>query len=100
MDKLKIVKAIVFILTFLLVFGVLTVLGLLFQKTKKVNAPLPSEFSLNQPQGSTIASFKEVNGLLYILVKDGGLEDRIVVLDPSNSDSVYQIQLQGKAAHE
>lgn len=82
MDKLKILKAIVALLTFLLVFGLLTALGTIY---KKVSAPAPKNIStgLKQPAGSSIESFKIDEGRLYLLVKNGGLADRIIIVNPA-----------------
>lgn len=79
MDRLKLIKGIVFILTFLLVFGSLLALGSLFRKTR--SAPLPKSFNLAQPAGSSIEKMIANDGRLYILVKDGGQSDRIIIFD-------------------
>lgn len=86
MDKLKIVKIIVAVLTFLLVFGMLTALGTIY---KKVSAPAPqtADRSLRQPEGSSIESFKIDNGKIYLLVKYGGLADRIVIVNPAEAEN-------------
>ena len=65
MDKLKLVKTIVFVITFLLVFGSMTLLGTLYKKIRKPVAAEPgSSISLKQPpaarstaSGSTAAAF-------------------------------------------
>ena len=41
MDKLKLVKTIVFVITFLLVFGSMTLLGTLYKKIRKPVAAEP-----------------------------------------------------------
>ena len=53
MDKLKLVKTIVFVITFLLVFGSMTLLGTLYKKIRKPVAAEPgSSISLKQPARS------------------------------------------------
>lgn len=79
MDKLKLVKTIVFIITFLLVFGSMALLGTLYQKVRKPAAEPGSIVSLGQPAGSTISEMQLHNGNLYLLVKNGGLADRILI---------------------
>ena len=82
MDKLKIIKTIVVVLTFLLVFGMLVALGTVY---KKISAPAhqAADVTLNQPEGSSIENFKINDGKLYLLVKYGGKNDRIIIIDPA-----------------
>lgn len=69
MDKLKLVKTVVFILTFLLVFGSLMLLGTLFKKTH--SAPrLPEEISLGERR-QHVAENPNRDNLLYIGISDG-----------------------------
>ncbi len=82
MDKLKIVKTIVVILTFLLVFGLLAAGGTIYKKIA-ASAPKPVSMSLAQPDGSTIESFKLDGGRLWILVKGGAKPDRILAVNPA-----------------
>ena len=93
MDKLKFIKFTVFILTFLLVFGTLSALGSVYKKLNQ--KPIVSDIStsLKQPIGSTIADYKIENGIIYILVKNGGKSDRILVLDPSSRTTSATITL-------
>lgn len=93
MNKLKLIKAAVFILTFLLVFGTLSFLGLLYQKTHKSAQPLPAGLSLKQPAGSYIKQFSQENGKLYLLVIGGGEEDRIVIFDSNDGKTLTTINL-------
>ncbi len=86
MDKLKIIKIIVVILTFLLVFGMLTALGTIYKKAS-APAPQPASRSLRQPEGSSIESFKIDGGKIYLLVKYGGLADRIVIVNPAETEN-------------
>lgn len=81
MDKLRLVKTTVFILTFALVFGSLVLLGSLYKKTQKGNASFPQEINLKEPQGSFIKNMLEQNGRLYIQVEGGGEADRIIIFD-------------------
>ncbi len=83
MDKLKIVKTIVGVLTFLLIFGTLVLLGGIYKKTQKNKLPSNSSYSLNQPAGSTIADYKIINENIYFFVKDGGLPDRLLIYNSS-----------------
>ena len=93
MNKLKLIKIVVFILTFLLIFGLLSVLGLLFQKNKKVSFVTEKEISLNEPYGSTITGSELNDNLLYLTVKQGGEADRIIIFDPSQGKIISKINL-------
>lgn len=89
MDKLKLVKTIVFVITFLLVFGSMTLLGTLYKKIRKPVATEPgSSISLKQPTGSTIDSFRLHGGSIYLLVKDGGRPDRILIYNQDAGEPV------------
>ena len=83
MNKLKIVKFIVFLLTFLLVFGTLSAFFIVYKKASSKTL-LSTDLSLNQPKGSYIENYLFNNDRLYILVKGGGLADRILVVDPEH----------------
>ena len=92
MDKLKLVKTVVFILTFLLVFGSLMLLGTLFKKTHP--APrLPEEISLGEPAGSTLQKIQIRDNLLYIGISDGGKGDRIIILDTASGRKISTIRV-------
>lgn len=91
MDKLKIVKLIVFLLTFLLIFGIIVAGGTIY---KKVSRKKPeANISLNQPKGSYIADYKINEDLVYILIKGGKNEDRILIVSQSSPDKQTTITL-------
>lgn len=94
MDKLKLIKTIVFVLTFLLVFGTLALLGSVYKRTHREIPNTAIITSLEQPQGSEITEFKVDNQKIYVLVKKGGLADRIVVYDHQNHRLINHINLQ------
>ncbi len=86
MDKLKLIKTIVVILTFLLVFGTLSLLGVIYKKNR---TPLPRHeisYNLEQPRGSGIADFKTEGENLYILLKNGGLPDRLIIYNRNRAE--------------
>lgn len=93
MDKLKLIKTAVIILTFLLVFGTLSFLGILFQKTHKNTEALPDTLSLKQPAGSYIKQIRPENGRLYLLAIGGGLEDRVIIFDTDNGKTITTINI-------
>ena len=92
MDKLKLIKGIVVIITFMLVFGSLMLLTVIYKKSQPQNTVYTEE-SLSQPKGSNITSVTEINGELAILVKGGGLSDRIIIYNPQKKQKTSAINL-------
>ena len=93
MDKLKLIKTAVFILTFLLIFGTLSLLGLFFKKTHPDTSEIPQQISLKQPVGSYVKEMQVSNDKLYILTVGGGLEDRVVVYDTTEHKVLTTIKI-------
>lgn len=91
MDRLKLIKGIVFLLTFLLVFGSLLALGSLFRKTR--SASLPESINLDQPAGSSVEKMIANDGRLYILIKDGGQSDRIIIFDSREGRKISTLNI-------
>lgn len=92
MDKLKLVKTIVFVLTFLLVFGSLMLFGTIFKKTRSVPR-LPDKINLQEPVGSQISNLRIKDNLLYLSVSDGGISDRIIIFDTLSGQKISTIYL-------
>ena len=90
MNKLNFLKAIVFIMTFLLIFGIISA-GMIIVKKHKKNETA-AEISLNQPTGSHIADYKIDNGKLYIFVKGKKTADRIIIVDSSTQTILATIK--------
>lgn len=84
MDKLKLVKTIVALLTFLLIFGTLLLLTAVYKKTRTPRVGKETVISLHQPQGSSVESFKTDGNRLFLLIKDGGAADRVLIYDLDN----------------
>ncbi len=95
MNKLKLIKFAVTIMTFLLILGLLIMLTILYKRFQKTEIePTTAEtISLQQPQGSHIEQILTNNGLLHILVKDGGKTDRILILSPQTQQIQQEITL-------
>ncbi|MBR1605844.1 MAG: hypothetical protein IJ660_07055 [Alphaproteobacteria bacterium] len=93
MDKLKLIKSIVVIITFLLVFGSLLLLTVIYKKAQP-KQDIYQEKNLAQPIGSSISSVTTVGNNLAILIKDGGEADRIVIYNPQTLQKVSTIHLQ------
>lgn len=83
MDKLKFIKFVVFVLTFLIVFGTLAAGSIIYKQISAKNTlPPQTNLSLQQPLGSFIADYKFYNDKMYLLIKGKNISDRIVILDP------------------
>ena len=93
MDKLKLIKNLVFVITFLLIAGSILLLHTLYRRAQTPSAPMPEVSRLGEPLGSNIYQFRLQDGLLYLLVRDGGLEDRIIIYDPQNAKRLSTVQL-------
>ena len=85
MNKLKLVKMLVSLITFLLVFGCLMLFTLIYRKLHHKPELLTQDINLEQPIGSRIDEFRLQKDKLYILIKDGGESDRIIIFNDNNS---------------
>ena len=92
MDKLKLIKGIVMVITFMLVFGSLLLLTVIYKKSQPRSEPY-RETELQQPQGSSIAAITAVNGELAVLVKGGGQSDRIIFYNPQKMQKTSAVKL-------
>lgn len=90
MNKLKILKFIVFILTFFLIFGILSAVGIIYKKIKTPTENI--DITLNQPKGSYIESYKIKDKKVYVLVKGANMPDRIIVIDQSSQSIITTIK--------
>ena len=94
MEKLKFIKYVVFILTFLLVLGSLVLLGTIFKKVRSDAAKeIPTELSLQEPEGSSIEAVVSHGDNLYLLIKNGGKDDRVVIFNPQEVQKISEIIL-------
>lgn len=93
MDKLRLIKTIVFTLTFLLIFGSMIMLSSLYKKTRQTPTPLPTEINLSEPVGSSIKNIHNTGNNLYIIVEGGGQGDRIIIFDSQQGKKISKINL-------
>jgi cell division protein YceG involved in septum cleavage len=68
MNSLKFIKTVVLVLTFLLIFGVISFLGIFYQKMNKT--PKTQTVELNLPQDTEIKSVSGNNDFVYILTNN------------------------------
>ena len=83
MIKLKILKIIVFIMTFLIVFGLLFIIGQLAGGFKSSKSTIPPQITLPEAKDGRIKQINSTQNALYILVKDTN-KDKIFILNPQN----------------
>lgn len=93
MDKLKIVKITVALMTFLLILGTLLLLTVIYQKTRKPVVSVPAEVTLNQPEGTTVAEFKIEGDSVFLLLKNGGASDRLLIYNRNTGAPAQIIRL-------
>ena len=91
MLKLKILKAVVFILTFLLIFGIVVLASRLSGGLKKKTAARP--VALGEPEGSEIGAVAAAGNNLYIPVKGGGRPDRVIIFDTETYRTISTINI-------
>ena len=94
MDKLKLIKTIVVVITFLLVFGSLMLLTVIYKKARPTPRGEYIQISLQQPQGSTIDTIEALGNNLAILVKGGGQPDRIIIYNPQTKEKTDKLTIQ------
>ena len=92
MLKLRILKTIVFLLSFLLIFGII-ILGMQLIKAGKGSRKPVSEINLNEPSGSQISSVIGNEKELYIFIKGGNKPDRIIIYDTQKQSKVSTITI-------
>lgn len=93
MSKLKVIKAVVFILTFVIVFALVVLINKLAGIEGKPQMALEDNIVLSQPLGSTIKDILTKDNYLYITVSGGNLADRIVIVDMNDGRVVSNIGL-------
>ena len=93
MNKVKIVKGIVLILTFVMIFVFILLINSLVKNIRKANVKMEENISINQPVGSNIKNVLTNRDYLYIVVGGGNIPDRIVVISTSNGKIVSNISL-------
>jgi len=93
MKSLKIIKAIVFVLTVAIFFTFgLVVYKLSTSSSKDISKEI-KKLELNQPAGSEIENIKIEDNILFIHVKNGGLKERVIVIDSKENKIKSEIIL-------
>ncbi len=91
MNQLRLIKTIVFVFTFLLILGSLTLIGFFYHKTIRQDSLAPSTTNLRQSASSSIKQIVADNGLLYILVTKTNQPDKIIIFNPKKNNIVSNL---------
>ena len=89
MNQLKLIKIIVFIFTFLLIFGSMTLIGCFYHKLSKPS--ITAKINLAQTSTSAIKQIAADDGLLYILITDLKQPDKIIIFNPEKNAIVSNL---------
>ena len=92
MDKLKLIKSLVFIMTTIMFFGLIMCVRIIYDKNHHKNQNL-NDISLSQPFGSKIKNIVADDEYLYIMLRGGGINDRIAVFSPQEHKVLYIINI-------
>ena len=92
MNRLKALKTVVFIFTFLLIFGTISLAGILFNRAKNSNKPVYSA-SLGLSVGTKIKQITADEGLLYLLVSMPDKADEIIIFNPVKAKIISNFTL-------
>lgn len=92
MNRLRIIKFIVLLLTCLIVAASTILLGCLTKKVLSEQKMQPVT-NLSQPQGSVIKQIKADNGLLHIFISGGNLADRIITYNPRKKQIISNLSI-------
>lgn len=92
MKQLRLIKTIVFIFTFLLIFGTLIMLSKLYQQAVSKNEIAASKVRLALPDKASVKQISADNGLLYILTKKQK-HSHIIIYNPEKEKIISTIIL-------
>ena len=93
MGQLKIIKGIVFLFTFLLIFGLMALIGIFTLKIRNSGTAPLADINLREPQGSAVKQIASDGDLLHILVSGGGKPDRIIIFDLAKKQKLSNINI-------
>lgn len=93
MNGLKLIKAAVFLMTFVLFFGLIMCVRIIYENNHK-NSDDFENIDLQQPFGSRIKNIVAGREDLYIMIKGGGINDRIAVYSPEKHKVLYFINVE------
>lgn len=94
MNQLKVIKFIVFVLTFMLFSGIIFAGILLLKPNNRPQHITPETiFSLGEPDGSKIKQISPAANGLYIWLSGGNQPDRIILFDTQSLQKTFIINI-------
>ena len=90
MNQLRLIKTLVFVFTFLLIFGCLTLVGCFFYNIRN-HPKYVGSVDLELSNTAKIEQIASDNGILYILVSDADHADKIIVFNPEKNTIVSNL---------
>lgn len=93
MKQVKTLKIISFIIGFCILFALIMALGTIAKKVKDHNRTKNQIINLEQKTGSSIKNILIKDKYLYIIVSNIDKEDKIIVLDKENYETISTINL-------
>ncbi|MDD4556842.1 MAG: hypothetical protein PHE89_05920 [Alphaproteobacteria bacterium] len=93
MSNLKIIKGTVFLMSFLLIAGLITFVFLISQKIKHFSSAPVSEASLKLSADEKIDKLVANDEFLFLLIKNQETQDRILVINPRENKITSTINL-------
>ncbi|MBR1649361.1 MAG: hypothetical protein IJ689_07185 [Alphaproteobacteria bacterium] len=93
MNQLRMIKIIVLIFTFLLIFGSIVLIMNVYKRVNSGADEAVKNVRLSQPEGSNIVSINADEGFLYIRITGGGAADRIIVFNPAKNKVTANITM-------
>ncbi len=91
MNGLKIIRAVVFILTISLIFVFFMFGKIIYNQKKQTLTDNVADIHLSQSFGSEIKNIVAHESNLYIMISGGGSDDRIVVYNQNSNKIIHTI---------
>lgn len=91
--KLKIIKFISLFLGFVIIFGTIICMYLLFNMANAPKIAISKDISLNQPAGTFVKNVLINEEYLYITVSDMNSADKILVVDSKSNSLISTIKI-------
>lgn len=94
MNKLRLVKLLVFFLTFVLIFGMILAGQIIYRKaSQKQNGDNIMSLNLNQPKGSYLVDYKVNSDMIVMHIKGGNSGERLISVDAKGKAIIATINL-------
>lgn len=95
MNKLRLVKLLVFFLTFVLIFGMILAGQMIYRKvtaTQRTSGTV-TNLNLNQPKGSYLVDYRINDNIIVLHLKGGNTSERLISVDAKGKAVLATIEL-------